>query len=128
MNKGKTKILIADAEEQNRALLSDMLKEKYEIVEADNGIQALRQIQDTSSELAAVLLGIAMPKMDGFEVLNTLRETGAYPNLPIIALSSPIADRFSEYAYEAGVCDFLYTPFQKEEVLQIIDEAVAIAC
>lgn len=127
MNKSRTKILIADAEKQNRTLLGDMLKEDYEILEADNGIQALRQIQDTSSDLAAVLLGIVMPKMDGFEVLNALQEMEGYQKLPVIALSSPIADRFSGYAYEAGVCRFLHTPFQKEQVLQTIAEAVALA-
>ncbi len=56
-----TKILIADDSEMNRAILTDMLDDSYEIIEAENGVEAVAAIQKYSVELSLVLLDIFMP-------------------------------------------------------------------
>lgn len=123
MKECKAKIVIADAEKQNRTLLADILKDKYEVLEAENGVQAVAHIEKNRNELAAILLGIVLPQMDGFEVLKVLLKQ-EQQTIPVIALSTPVADRFSEYAYEAGVCDYVYPPYNSEDVLQTVEEAI----
>ena len=62
----KQKILIVDDSEMNRAILTDMLESEYEIIEAENGVEAVEIIKERKAELSLILLDIVMPKMDGF--------------------------------------------------------------
>ena len=62
----KGKILIVDDAELNRSVLADILGEKYEIIEAENGLEAIVQIEKNKHELSLVLLEFRMPKVDGF--------------------------------------------------------------
>ena len=57
----KPKILIADDSEMNRAILQDMLENEYEILEAENGKEAVAKLQQMGSEIALLLLDIVMP-------------------------------------------------------------------
>ena len=63
------KILIVDDSEMNRAILADMLREKYEILEAEDGVAAIEMLHTYGTEISLMLLDIVMPKMDGFEVI-----------------------------------------------------------
>ena len=63
------KVLIVDDSELNREMLGSMLGDEYEIVEAENGAQAVDILRENASNLSLVLLDIQMPQMDGFEVL-----------------------------------------------------------
>ena len=69
MKNSKKKILITDDSEINRSILSDMLEDEFEIIEAENGLQAVSSLQKYGEEISLVLLDIVMPEMDGFEVL-----------------------------------------------------------
>ena len=62
--KNKSKILIADDSEMNRSILLDMLEEEYEIVEAEDGTEAVAALQQLGTEIALVLLDIVMPKLE----------------------------------------------------------------
>ena len=63
------KVLIVDDSELNREMLGSMLGDEYEIVEAENGAQAVDILRENASNLSLILLDIQMPQMDGFEVL-----------------------------------------------------------
>ena len=65
MENSKKKVLITDDSEINRSILSDMLGEEFEIIEAENGIEAISVLQTYNAEIALVLLDIVMPEMDG---------------------------------------------------------------
>lgn len=65
----KEKILIADDSAMNRAILTEMLGDGYEILEAENGRQAVAILQ-SATDIDLLLLDIMMPEMDGFEVLG----------------------------------------------------------
>ena len=69
---GKQKILIVDDSEMNRTLLADILEDKYDIVEADNGAKAIELLSQQRTDFSLLLLDIMMPEMDGFEVLSHL--------------------------------------------------------
>ena len=71
---GKQKILIVDDSEMNRTLLADILEDKYDIVEADNGAKAIELLSQQRTDFSLLLLDIMMPEMDGFEVLSHINK------------------------------------------------------
>ena len=71
----KPRILIADDSAMNRAILVEMLGDGYDILEAENGREAV-QILQGGSEIDLLLLDITMPEMDGFEVLELMKRCG----------------------------------------------------
>lgn len=66
----RKKLLVADDSEMNRAILANMLDHDFEIIEVSDGREAIAALQAYRGELSALLLDIAMPEMDGFEVLR----------------------------------------------------------
>ena len=75
----KQKILIVDDSEMNRSLLADILEEQYDVVEAENGVEAISLLSRQRADFSLLLLDIMMPEMDGFEVLayiNIFPENG----------------------------------------------------
>lgn len=107
----KHKILIADDSEMNRAILAEMLEREYEIVEAENGVQAVMALQTYGTELSLVLLDIVMPEMDGFSVLKVMNQRHWIGDIPVIMISSEQDASHVERAYELGVTDFIGRPF-----------------
>lgn len=107
----RQKILIVDDSEMNRAILSEMLGEEYEIIEAENGAQAIEILQKFSFEISLVLLDIVMPVMDGYEVLEIMNAKRWVADIPIIMISAESSPSSIDRAYELGVTDFISRPF-----------------
>ena len=107
----KQKILIADDSEMNRSILTDMLESEYEIIEAENGVEAVAAIQKYGVELSLILLDIVMPEMDGFGVLEVMNRRRWIDDIPVIMISSESASLHVERAYELGITDYISRPF-----------------
>lgn len=108
------KVLIADDEAEIRELLRLYLeKEGYDIVEAVNGEEALRILQEDSG-IGIVLLDIMMPKIDGFHVLKRIREER---NLPVVILSAKTEDSDKILGLDLGADDYIAKPFNPLEVV-----------
>ncbi len=107
----KLKILIVDDSEMNRSILADMLGDEYDILEAEDGVQAVGILSRKSSELALVLLDIVMPRLDGFGVLAAMNQNGWITDVPVIMVSAESGSKQVERAYELGVTDFIMRPF-----------------
>lgn len=105
------KILIVDDSEMNRAILSEMLGDEYEIIEAADGGQAVAILQKSSVEISLVLLDIVMPVMDGFEVLAIMNKKRWIQDIPVIMISAETSPSYIDRAYELGVTDFISRPF-----------------
>ncbi len=105
------KILIADDSEMNRSILADILGDEYEIIEAENGVQAVAALQKYDMELSLVLLDIVMPEMDGFGVLDMMNKHHWIENIPVVMISAENSSASIERAYDLGVCDFITRPF-----------------
>ena len=97
----KQRILIADDSEMNRAILTEMLGEEYEILEAENGQQAIEMIEKNSG-IDLLLLDIMMPVKDGFDVLTAMNQYHWIDELPVIMISAENATSFVERAYNLG--------------------------
>ncbi len=104
-------ILIADDSEMNRSILEDMLGDEYDIIEAENGEQAVEIIQKREKEIYLVLLDIVMPRMDGFGVLAEMKEQRWIEDIPVIMISAESNPDNIEKAYELGATDFISRPF-----------------
>ena len=106
----KPKILIADDSAMNRAILVEMLGDGYDILEAENGREAV-QILQSGSEIDLLLLDIMMPEMDGFEVLEQMKRCGWIEEVPVIMISAENGSAYVERAYDMGATDFIGRPF-----------------
>ena len=114
--RNKQKILIADDSEMNRAILTEMLDAEYEIIEAEDGTEAVAALQKYGTELSLVLLDIVMPKMDGFGVLMVMDQHRWIDDIPVIMISAENSSFQIERAYDLGVTDFINRPFDARVV------------
>lgn len=112
----KKKILIVDDSEINRSLLSDMLSDEYEIVEAENGMEAAAILHEREHEISLMLLDIMMPVMDGFETLAVMNKNGWIKDVPVIMISAETVPSYVDRAYDLGVQDFINRPFDERTV------------
>ena len=104
-------ILVADDSEMNRAILRSMLEESYDIIEAEDGLQAVALLQQMEQEISLVLLDIVMPNMDGFDVLTAMNKYRWIDSIPVIMISAESTHSFIERAYDMGVTDYISRPF-----------------
>lgn len=118
-NLGKTemqKILVVDDAAVNRELLREMLEDNYVIEMAENGQQALRKLLEFKEELAAVLLDLQMPEMDGFAVIDAMKENGWLEQIPVLVISIESTPEVENRCLEIGVSDFIHKPFDRSIV------------
>ncbi len=112
----KKKILIVDDSELNRSLLSDMLAGEFDIMEAENGMDAVVMLQEHELEISLMLLDIVMPQMDGFEVLAMMNKKGWIKNIPVIMISAETSSSYIDRAYDLGAVDYISRPFDERTV------------
>lgn len=112
----KRKILVVDDSEMNRSLLCDMLSGKYEILEAEDGLEASAILQSREQEIALILLDIVMPRLDGFELLTIMNKNGWIKNIPVIIISSETVPAYVDKAYDLGAQDYISRPFDERIV------------
>ncbi|MDO4546611.1 MAG: diguanylate cyclase [Clostridia bacterium] len=119
-------VLIVDDSEINRSILSDILQDDYYIEEASNGIDALDKVKRMGSDLSVILLDIAMPKMDGFEVLSVFKQNGMTENIPVIIISSLTSSASIDRAYDLGADEYITRPFDEKTVKRRISNIIAL--
>ena len=108
-------VLVVDDQEINRDSLGIILEDDYEIIYAENGKEAIDQMRGHANELSLVLLDLMMPVMNGFEVMEIVREDEQLKHIPIIVLT---AEKSAELrALQMGAADFITKPFDMSEVI-----------
>lgn len=122
----KRKILVVDDSEMNRSLLCDMLSGKYEILEAENGLEASSILQSREQEIALMLLDIVMPKMDGFELLTVMNKNGWIKNIPVIIISAEAIPSYVDKAYDLGAQDYISRPFDERIVQRRVSNTLML--
>jgi chemosensory pili system protein ChpA (sensor histidine kinase/response regulator) len=93
-------------------------REGYRVSMAADGLQALERLQEERP--AVVLSDIEMPRMDGFDLARNIRADVRLNNLPIIMITSRIAEKHREHAKELGVDHYLGKPFSEEELMSLV--------
>ena len=112
-------VMVVDDSLTVRKITSRLLaREGYRVLTAKDGVDALQQMQDVLPDV--MLLDIEMPRMDGFELTRNLRADPKTASLPIIMITSRMAEKHRNYAQELGVNEYLGKPYQEEELLSHI--------
>ncbi|MCI8550702.1 MAG: diguanylate cyclase [Lachnospiraceae bacterium] len=124
---GRSKILIVDDSDFNRALLSDMLSGEFDILEAENGMEASAILHSHEQEISLMLLDIVMPVMDGFEMLAVMNQNGWIKSIPVIMISSEAAPSYVDRAYDMGVLDYISRPFDERTVRRRVISTIMLA-
>lgn len=104
-----TTILVVDDEKRMRTLLKDFLAKKdFEVIEAEDGEQALEIFEERKESIDLILLDIMMPKLDGWSVLRQIRQTS---KVPIIMLTARGEEQDELFGFELGVDEYITKPF-----------------
>ena len=106
----KQYILIVDDEDINRAVLNVAFQDKFETLEAEDGQEAISCIEN-NPDIALILLDIVMPIVDGFQVLEYMKEHDLLEKIPVIIVTGETVLDSEEKAYKYGVADVIHKPF-----------------
>lgn len=106
----RNSLLIADDVEINRTILTEAFKEEYNIIEAVNGVETIKALQN-NGDIAAVLLDLIMPEMGGMEVLKEMNKTGDIFRIPVFIITSFDNEETFADAYHLGAVDVIVKPF-----------------
>jgi chemosensory pili system protein ChpA (sensor histidine kinase/response regulator) len=112
-------VLVVDDSLTVRKITGRLLaREGYHVLTAKDGVDALEQMSDLLPDV--VLADIEMPRMDGFELVRGMRADARLKDVPVVMITSRIADRHRNYAQEIGVDHYLGKPYDEDELLRII--------
>lgn len=112
-------IMVVDDSLTVRKIASRLLeREGYRVVAAKDGVDALEQLLEIVPQ--AMMVDIEMPRMDGFDLTRNIRADARLKHIPIIMITSRMADKHRAYAKEIGVNNYLGKPYQEDELLDLL--------
>ena len=107
--------LVVEDQEINQGILESILEDDYDLIFADNGVEAMEAIEANIDNLSIILLDLVMPVMDGFEVLERVRDDARMRFIPIIVMTSEAEAELR--ALQLGAADFITKPFDQHEII-----------
>lgn len=122
----KQLVLIVDDRDLNRFLLRDMLEENYDIVEASNGLEAVKCLEGKEKDISIVLLDAVMPEMDGFAVLSEMKKRRWLDHIPVVMISAETSPDFLLRGYELGALDYISRPFDSVVVKKRVENTLSL--
>ena len=126
MKKKKTILVVDDMVQIRNILQFSLHKEGYDVILADNGADALKQVSDDDSlfskTIDLIILDIMMPRMDGYEVLKKLRSSDSTKDIPVIFLTAKAQKKDVAKGIEAGANDYLVKPFKLADLFKKIKQ------
>lgn len=123
---GRARILLVEDNPVNQLVAKGMLaKLGCQVQLATQGVEALEWLEREDFDL--VLMDCNMPVMDGYEASRRIRQSGRWPELPIVALTANAMPEERERCRAAGMSDYLAKPFRREELLALIDHWVPLS-
>lgn len=118
-NTVKVILVVDDAISLRQTLSLTLQKSGYQVLQAQNGMEALEQLQ-RHPEVSLVISDLEMPRMNGFELLNNVRQNQNLASKPILILTSRSADKHRQLAQALGASAYLTKPYLEHEFLSII--------
>ena len=117
--KGRT-ILITDDDMRNTYSISAILEEKeMNVIIAGNGVEALKKLEDNPS-IEIILMDIMMPDMDGYEVLNCIKEKEQWKRIPVIAITANAMSSTRDKCMSVGASAFITKPINTEQLVNLL--------
>jgi chemosensory pili system protein ChpA (sensor histidine kinase/response regulator) len=99
-------------------------RHNFDVVTAKDGVDALSQLEDVRPDV--MLLDIEMPRMDGFELATHMQNEETYSKIPIIMITSRTGEKHRDRAFEIGVTNYMGKPYQEKELIDNIQNALAV--
>ncbi len=119
-------ILIADDAEINRTILRSLFKGEYNLLEAENGEQALMLLRQYQESITAVLLDLVMPEKDGYQVLEAMQAGNLLYHIPVIVITADDSADSKVRVFELGASDIITKPFEPNVVLSRVKNIIEL--
>ncbi|MBD1886607.1 hybrid sensor histidine kinase/response regulator [Microcoleus vaginatus] len=117
-------ILVVDDSYTIRQLLSMTLtRARYRVVQAKDGVDALEKLQN-GLDCSLAIVDIEMPRMDGFELLRSIRSTERFAKIPVAMLTSRSGEKHRQMAMELGANQYFTKPYSEAQLLQAIPKLI----
>ena len=122
----KKKILVVDDKGMNRYMLGGIFRDNYEIIEAGGGMEAIAIIDKEYDELAVILLDIIMPGIDGFGVLEHMKEQDYLNRVPVVIVTDDSSEATAVKAFEYKVADMVIKPFEPRIIKRRVENIIEL--
>jgi len=119
-------LLLVDDMQINRTILCALFEGEYEILEAEDGAQALTLMRRNRKRIAAVLLDLLMPVKDGYEVLQEVSADETLSRIPVIVITADHTPESEVRVFDLGASDIITKPFESRSVKRRIQNAVEL--
>ncbi|HYW21956.1 MAG TPA: hybrid sensor histidine kinase/response regulator [Nodularia sp. (in: cyanobacteria)] len=120
----KVILVVDDAISLRQTLSLTLQKSGYQVIQAQNGIEALEQLQ-RHPEIQVIISDLEMPRMNGFELLSNLRQNPNFVNIPIVILTSRSADKHRQLAQALGANAYFTKPYLEHEFLSVVNDLIS---
>lgn len=117
-------VLIFEDNAIDRSILVELFQPEYQILEAENGKDGLALLNSHMASIAIVLLDNIMPVMDGFAVLEHLKDKNILNRIPFIMITGEDSHELEKKGYEYGIVSYIKKPYQPDVVKQVVRNAV----
>ncbi len=117
-------ILIFEDNAIDRSILAELFRSEYKILEAENGKEGIALLNAHFASIAIVLLDNIMPVMDGFAVLECLKEKNIVNKVPFIMVTGETSPELERKGYEYGIVSYVKKPYQPDVVKQVVHNAI----
>lgn len=122
----KKQILIVEDNELNRDMLSEILAEEYQVLEAENGQAALDVLKRHRDKIALILLDVMMPVMDGYTFLNQMKKEEELALIPVIVMTQSNSEDDEIVALSHGATDFVPKPYRPQVILHRVANLIKL--
>ncbi|MEH1991167.1 hybrid sensor histidine kinase/response regulator [Nostoc sp.] len=119
----KVVLVVDDAISLRQTLSLTLQKSGYQVIQAQNGIEALEKLH-LHPEIQVVVSDLEMPRMNGFELLSNFRQYTNLAKIPVMILTSRSAEKHRQLAQELGAKAYLTKPFLEHEFISKINELI----
>lgn len=114
---GNRRVLVVEDNLLNREILAEILSERYTVLEAGNGKEALEILEKQQGDIMLILLDVMMPVMDGYTFLEEIKKIPEFALIPVIVMTQGDSEEDELKALALGAADFVPKPYRPQIIL-----------
>lgn len=122
----KKKLMVVEDNPLNRDMLVSMLEDRYTVLEAENGQVALDMLRETKDDVSLILLDVMMPVMDGYTLMDRMKEDPELSLIPIVVMTQSNTEKDELEALNHGATDFLPKPYRQEIIIHRVENIIKL--